>query len=118
MRRRKLTKNILDLAEFSSCHPVTICRLFKRKRRRRSIKAARQTSIVNRARKALAKDLIWHPSESDQILTATEVTEYLNIRRSSLYRLLKHKDIPAFRVGSDWRFSQQRIDRWRSARQK
>ena len=55
--------------------------------------------------------------ETDDIMTVSEVTEYLRIHRTTLYRLLKRKEIPAFRIGSDWRFSRVQIDRWRLARQ-
>jgi hypothetical protein len=31
-----------------------------------------------------------------------------------VYRLLRAKQLPGFRVGSEWRFSLDVIDRWRS----
>jgi excisionase family DNA binding protein len=30
-----------------------------------------------------------------------------------LIRLLKNRQLPAFKVGSDWRFNIERIDEWR-----
>jgi excisionase family DNA binding protein len=48
------------------------------------------------------------------IATAKEISEYLRVHPSTVYRLLARKQIPAFRVGSDWRFSLQAIDQWRS----
>jgi excisionase family DNA binding protein len=48
------------------------------------------------------------------IATVKEVSEYLRVHPSTVYRLLARKQIPAFRVGSDWRFSLQAIDQWRS----
>jgi excisionase family DNA binding protein len=50
-------------------------------------------------------------------LTVTEVAEYLRISRSMTYRLLKRGEIPAFRIGSDWRFNLEEIDRWRAERE-
>jgi excisionase family DNA binding protein len=32
---------------------------------------------------------------------------------ATIYRLLRRHQIPAFRVGSDWRFNIEQIDRWR-----
>jgi excisionase family DNA binding protein len=29
-----------------------------------------------------------------------------------VYRLLKNRRIPAFKVGSDWRFNQESIEQW------
>jgi excisionase family DNA binding protein len=55
--------------------------------------------------------------ENDDIMTVNEVTEYLRIHRTTLYRLLKQKEIPAFRIGSDWRFSRTQLDKWRLSRQ-
>jgi len=46
------------------------------------------------------------------ILTVHELADYLRVHRATIYRLLKENRIPAFRVGSDWRFSQQAIVDW------
>ena len=51
----------------------------------------------------------------DRILTVPEVAAYLRLHPSSVYRLLKEKKIPAFRVASEWRFSLNQIDAWRLA---
>ncbi len=47
------------------------------------------------------------------VLTLTEVADYLRVHPSTIYRLLRSGQIPAFRMGSDWRFNQESIDRWR-----
>jgi putative molybdopterin biosynthesis protein len=47
------------------------------------------------------------------IMTVRELAEYLRVHPSTIYRLLRHGTLPAFRVGSDWRFSREEIDRWR-----
>jgi len=52
-----------------------------------------------------------------KILTVAEVAEYLRVHRSTIYRLLKSGGIPAFRVGSDWRFNSEAIDRWLQSQQ-
>ena len=46
------------------------------------------------------------------VLTLPEVADYLRVHPSTIYRLLKSHRIPAFRMGSDWRFNQESIDRW------
>jgi excisionase family DNA binding protein len=46
-------------------------------------------------------------------MTVREVCAYLRVSRATIYRLLKEKQIPAFRLGSDWRFNIEQIDRWR-----
>jgi excisionase family DNA binding protein len=50
-----------------------------------------------------------------QVLTLTEVAEYLRVHPSTVYRLLKRGQLPAFKMGSDWRFNLTSIDHWRSA---
>lgn len=48
------------------------------------------------------------------VMTLEEVAGYLRVHPSTIYRLLKRRELPAFKVGSDWRFNQESIDRWRS----
>lgn len=49
----------------------------------------------------------------DKVMTLREVSEYLKVHPSTIYRQLKRGLIPAFKVGSDWRFNIESIDRWR-----
>jgi len=48
------------------------------------------------------------------ILTVRELSEYLRVHPTTIYRLLHAKQIPGFRVGAEWRFGIDRIDRWLS----
>jgi excisionase family DNA binding protein len=52
------------------------------------------------------------PSTRVRILTVSELSEYLNVHRSTIYRLLRERKLPGFRPGSDWRFSVDAIQRW------
>ena len=49
-----------------------------------------------------------------RVMTLEEVAGYLRVHPSTIYRLLKKKKLPAFKVGSDWRFNLESIDRWRA----
>jgi excisionase family DNA binding protein len=49
-----------------------------------------------------------------RVMTLEEVATYLRVHPSTIYRLLKKKQLPAFKVGSDWRFNLESIDRWRA----
>jgi len=53
-----------------------------------------------------------------KLMTVRELSTYLQVHSSTVYRLLKHHDIPGFRIGSDWRFNAEVIDRWCSDRSK
>jgi excisionase family DNA binding protein len=56
-----------------------------------------------------------HHAGAISVMTVREVSAYLRVHPSTVYRLLKHNQIPAFHVGSDWRFNIEEIDRWRLA---
>jgi len=57
-------------------------------------------------------------SDIAPVLTVRDLSNYLRIHPSTVYRLLKTGQLPAFRVGSDWRFNVEEIDRWRVEREK
>jgi excisionase family DNA binding protein len=46
-------------------------------------------------------------------MTVAEVALCLRVNRTTIYRLLKCGGMPGFRIGSDWRFNRDEIDRWR-----
>ena len=48
-----------------------------------------------------------------KVMTVKEVSGYLRVHPSTVYRLIKRGQIPAFRIGSDWRFNLEQIDIWR-----
>ena len=47
-------------------------------------------------------------------MNVREVSAYLHVHPGTIYKLLKRHQIPAFHVGSDWRFNIETIDKWRS----
>lgn len=46
------------------------------------------------------------------ILTIEELSEYLRISKSTLYKLVREGKIPSQKVGRHWRFSKVAIDKW------
>ena len=46
-------------------------------------------------------------------ITVGELSAYLHVHRSTIYRMVKRHEIPAFHVGGDWRFNIEEVDRWR-----
>jgi excisionase family DNA binding protein len=53
-----------------------------------------------------------------KVMTVREVAAYLSVHPSTIYRLLRQNQIPAFRIGGDWRFNIEAIDRWRLQQEK
>jgi len=48
---------------------------------------------------------------SDEILNIKEVSDYLKIPVSTLYKLVQGGRVPAVKVGKHWRFMKRDIDR-------
>lgn len=47
-----------------------------------------------------------------EILTLSEVAEYLKVAERTIYRLAGARKLPAFKVGGSWRFARADIDEW------
>ncbi len=52
-----------------------------------------------------------------KVMTLRELSAYLHVHPTTIYRLVRRNQIPAFHVGSDWRFNIEEIDRWRLEQQ-
>jgi len=46
------------------------------------------------------------------VLTIEELSTYLKIPKSTLYKLVREGRIPSQKIGRHWRFRKQAIDRW------
>ena len=46
------------------------------------------------------------------VLTIEELSQYLKISKSTLYKLVREGKIPSQKVGRHWRFRKTAIDRW------
>jgi excisionase family DNA binding protein len=47
-------------------------------------------------------------------MTVREVSDYMRVHPSTLYRVLNRNQVSAFRIGSDWRFNIETLDGWRA----
>jgi len=50
--------------------------------------------------------------KTQQVLTIDELSDYLRISKSSLYKLAQDGKVPGQKVGRHWRFRRDTIDRW------
>jgi excisionase family DNA binding protein len=53
-------------------------------------------------------------SEHQTIMTVREVAGYLRMHEMTIYRMARHGEIPAYKLGNRWRFHRQRIEEWLS----
>jgi excisionase family DNA binding protein len=78
--------------------------------------------IQQRERKAVAAAGVTSPQgsrydpETGSLLTVDELARYLNVDKFTVYRLIVQDELPAFKVGSQWRFKQELIDEWLQGR--
>jgi excisionase family DNA binding protein len=47
-----------------------------------------------------------------EIMTVRDLSDYLHCHPSTIYRMLAKGELPGFKVGGDWRFRIDDIDRW------
>lgn len=47
-----------------------------------------------------------------EIMTAKEVASYLNLHPLTVHKYAREGKIPAFKIGTDWRFHKKYIDKW------
>jgi len=48
----------------------------------------------------------------EKVLTIDELSVYLKIAKSTLYKLAQEGKVPGQKVGRHWRFRKETIDRW------
>ena len=51
-------------------------------------------------------------NKTGAILTVDEISVYLKIPRSTIYKLVREGKIPAQKIGRHWRFRKEAIDHW------
>ena len=54
--------------------------------------------------------------ERTQIMTPKEAAKYLGFHLVTVYRLLKKREIPATKIGGQWRFKKDVLDAWLNSR--
>jgi len=51
-------------------------------------------------------------------LTVGDVARRFGVNATTIYRLAQHGKLPAFKIGSQWRFSESRLDEWIADRER
>jgi len=48
----------------------------------------------------------------DTLMTFDDAKQYLKTSRATLYRLIQSGTLPASKMGRQWRFKKDRLDKW------
>ena len=56
--------------------------------------------------------------EKDKFLTIKELCQYIKTPKSTLYMFLGKGLIPAAKIGRQWRFNKESIDKWMADKEK
>ena len=51
-------------------------------------------------------------AQSGDVLTIGDLSVYLKISKSTLYKLVREGKIPCQKIGRHWRFHREAIERW------
>lgn len=49
---------------------------------------------------------------NERTLTIKELAKYLNVTERTIYSLLERGELPGFKVGANWRFRKEDINKW------
>jgi len=48
----------------------------------------------------------------DRWLKVSEICEYLNVTKETVYKWIEQRDMPGHRVGRRWMFKKEQVDQW------
>ena len=68
-------------------------------------------TILKRGKCHMAEEKEKKPQRT-QIMTLKEVAKYLGVHSMTVYRLLKEKKLPGFKVGGQWRTKKEVLDNY------
>jgi PTS system nitrogen regulatory IIA component len=52
------------------------------------------------------------PTLARPVMKVKEIAEYLRVNSNTVRRWIRKGEIPAFKVGTDYRFKRDEIDKW------
>ncbi len=51
-------------------------------------------------------------AKSKEVMTVKDIAEYMDIHPMTIYKYVKEGEIPAFKIGSNWRIRRDSIQKW------
>jgi excisionase family DNA binding protein len=117
------TMTVREVAQYLNCHFFTVYRLIRQSalpgfrlggardwRFRRS--DVNQWIAARPGMKKISAPAKPAPAPAEEIMTVQSLVDYLRCSQRMIYKLVKKKQIPAFKIGTDWRFFRPAIDDW------
>ena len=52
------------------------------------------------------------PSTASRMTTVAEVARYLHVQPMTIYRLIRRGQLPAFKIGTEYRFDLDQLKKW------
>jgi excisionase family DNA binding protein len=80
----------------------------------RNINKEHPSTFKRRAQFSASGDIMATESKYTlpRVMTVKELSDYLRVHPSTIYKLLRRGELPGFRIGTDWRFNAEVIDKW------
>ncbi len=50
--------------------------------------------------------------QEEMVMTVDEVSEYLRLGKSTIYKLVQDGELPGRKIGGTWRFSREGLEEW------
>ena len=48
----------------------------------------------------------------DELMTTKQLMEYLQLSRTKIWELVNKENLPAFKIGGDYRYRRSEVDEW------
>jgi excisionase family DNA binding protein len=65
----------------------------------------------------MERKIVLEMKGDQKVMSVKEVADFLHVHPATIYRLLRTHEIPAFKIGTDWRFNRESIERWMEERE-
>lgn len=51
-------------------------------------------------------------NKDNELLTSGEASQFLRVSKTTLYKLAQNGEIPAYKIGREWRFTKNMLLEW------
>ena len=84
-------------------------------RAKRAAPVAELTVALDQLEALLASATDAQPQGAPEVMTVDNLAAYLQVSRKAVYTLAQRDELPAAKLGDQWRFKRSMVDRWLTA---